>query len=89
MDNQDNKLFIGGIAWTTTEDGLKSHFSQAGDVVEVKIIMNRETGRSKGFGFVTMADAEGAEKAIKELDGKELDGRNLKVAKAMPQKPRE
>lgn len=87
--NQNNKLFVGNISWDSTEDSLKEFFSQAGEVVEVKIIIDKQTGRSKGFGFITMADEEGATKAIEELEGKEVDGRTLKVAKAVPQKPRE
>jgi len=82
----ENKLFIGGISWDTTEESLKEFFAQVGEVVEAKIIYDRVTGRSKGFGFVTMATAEGAEKAIAELDGKELDGRAIKVAEALPPK---
>jgi len=89
MDNTNGKLFIGGIAWETTEDGLKEYFSQIGEVTEVVIIKDRATGKSKGFGFVTMASEEDADKAIAELDGKELDGRSLKVAKARPQEDRD
>lgn len=88
MDNQ-NKVFVGGISWDTTEEGLKEFMSQVGEVVEVKIIKDKFSGRSKGFGFVTFADEDGMTKAIEELNGKELDGRELKVAKAQPPKPRE
>ncbi len=83
---QNNKLFVGGISWNTTEDQLKEYFSQIGEVEEVKIITDRMTGRSKGFGFVTYKNEDDANKAIETLDGKELDGRNLKVAKARPQR---
>ncbi|HEC65673.1 MAG TPA: RNA-binding protein [bacterium] len=83
----NNKLFVGGISWDTTEEGLKEFFSQAGTVEEAKIILDRNTGRSKGFGFITMSSEEEAKKAISELDGKELDGRALKVDEARP--PRE
>lgn len=82
----DNKLFVGSIAWATTEEALKEFFAQVGEVVEAKIIIDRQTGRSKGFGFVTMATEEGAQKAITELNGKDLDGRELKVSKALPPK---
>ena len=85
---QNNKLFVGGISWNTTEDQLKEYFSQIGEVEEVKIITDRMTGRSKGFGFVTYKNEEDAKKAIETLDGKELDGRNLKVAQARPQEER-
>ena len=85
---QNNKLFVGGISWNTTEDQLKEYFSQIGEVEEVKIITDRMTGRSKGFGFVTYKNEEDAKKAIETLDGKKLDGRNLKVAQARPQEKR-
>lgn len=84
-----NKLFVGSISWDTKEDALKDFFSQAGNVVEVKIITDKFTGRSKGFGFVTMETEEEAKKAIEELNGKELDGRALVVNEARPQKNQE
>jgi cold-inducible RNA-binding protein len=83
-----NKLFVGGISWNTKEEDLKEFFSQAGTVVEVKIITDRMTGRSKGFGFVTMETEEQAQKAITELNGKELDSRTLRVSEAQPPKER-
>lgn len=89
MDNQNAKLFVGGIAWATTEEGLKEFFSQVGTVVEVKIIIDRQTGKSKGFGFVTMSSEEEADKAVAELNDKEVDGRTLKIDKARPQENRE
>ena len=76
------KLFVGNLSWDTTEASLTEFFSQAGEVLEAKIIMDRMTGKSRGFAFVTMADAEGAEKAKTELNGKELDGREIKVDEA-------
>jgi RNA recognition motif-containing protein len=84
----DNTVFVGGLSWDTTEAGLKEFFGQVGEVVEAKIITDRLTKRSKGFGFVTYAKDEDAAKSITELDGKELDGRNIKVAKALPQRER-
>jgi RNA recognition motif-containing protein len=87
MDN--NKLFIGNMSWNTDDDGLKAFFSQVGEVIDAKVIKDRERNRSKGFGFVTMASEADADKAIAELNGKELDGRQIKVAKAIPQKPRQ
>ncbi|MBN2015379.1 RNA-binding protein [Candidatus Dojkabacteria bacterium] len=83
-----NKLFVGGISWDTTEEGLKELFEQVGKVTEVVIIKDKFSGRSKGFGFVTMEKEEDAKKAIEELNGKELDGRNLTVNEARPQKER-
>ncbi|MEA3357473.1 MAG: RNA-binding protein [Patescibacteria group bacterium] len=77
-----NKLFVGNLSWDTTDASLAEFFAQAGEVLEAKIIMDRMTGKSRGFGFVTMADAESAEKAKAELNGKELDGREIKVDSA-------
>jgi len=73
------KLFVGGLSWDTNETGLKSFFEKVGDVVEATIILDRDTGESRGIGFVTMADRKAAGRAIKELSGKELDGRSLRV----------
>jgi len=89
MDAPENKLFIGNLSWETTEDGLRTAFSQAGTVEEVRIITHRDTGRSKGFGFVVMATAEEAQKAIELMNGKELDGREIVVNVARPQEKRE
>ena len=80
----NNKLFVGSISWNTTEEDLKAFFEQVGEVLEVKIITDRETRRSRGFGFVTMDSEEAAQKAIEELNGKELDGRELIVSLARP-----
>jgi RNA recognition motif-containing protein len=82
----NNKLFVGGIAWATDEEGLKEFFSKAGTVVEAKIVTDRETGRSRGFGFVTMATEEEAQAAIDMLNGQELDGRTLNINVAQPPK---
>jgi cold-inducible RNA-binding protein len=82
------KLFVGGLSWGTTDDGLHSAFSQFGEIVEAKVITDRETGRSRGFGFVTFANDEGATKAIAEMDGTELDGRTIKVNEAEAKPPR-
>jgi RNA recognition motif-containing protein len=82
----NNKLFVGNISWDSTEESLKEFFSQVGEVVEVKIIYDRNTGRSKGFGFVTMGSPEEAQKAITELNGKDCDGRELRIDEARPQK---
>ena len=81
------KLFIGSLAWTTTDDSLKQLFSQAGTVVSATVIKDKFTGKSKGFGFVEMSSDEEAKKAI-ELNGKELDGRTINVNEARPQAPR-
>jgi RNA recognition motif-containing protein len=73
------KLFVGSLSWNTNDDGLRRAFSPFGEVTEVKVIADRDTGRSRGFGFVTFDDDEAATKAIAALDGTELDGRTIKV----------
>jgi len=82
------KLYVGNLSYDTTEDGLKDFFSQAGTVEEATIIVNRATGRSKGFGFVEMSTEEEAQNAMASLNGQELDGRNIVVEEARPMKPR-
>ncbi len=82
------KLFVGGLSWGTSEDVLYSTFEQYGQLEEVKIITDRETGRSRGFGFVTFVDEGDASKAIDAMNGAELDGRNLNVNEARERAPR-
>ncbi len=82
------KLYVGGISYSTTNDGLKAAFAQAGEVLSATIIMDRMTGRSKGFGFVEMANDADADKAIEMWNGKELEGRKLTVNEARPMEPR-
>lgn len=84
-----NKLFVGGISWDTTEDSLRSFFATVGTVTSATIIKDKFTGKSKGFGFVEMSSPEEAEKAMNELNGKELDGRAVAVSEAKPMVPRE
>ena len=74
-----NKLFVGGLSWNTDENGLKNAFEKFGAVSEAKIIFDRETGRSRGFGFVTFDQKDDASEAVSQLDGRELDGRTVKV----------
>ena len=76
------KLFVGGVSWNTTEDGLRQAFQPFGDLSEVKIITDRESGRSRGFGFVTFADGASADAAMSKLNGTELDGKTIKVNEA-------
>lgn len=83
-----NKLFVGGLAWATTEDTLREKFSEAGTVQSVKIMTERDTGRSRGFGFVEMASEEEAQKAIEMFDGQEFDGRKIIVNIARPMEER-
>jgi len=80
-----NKLYVGGIPYRTTEDELRTAFEEAGTVTSVSIISDRMTGRSRGFGFVEMADEAQAQAAVDRWDGKEYDGRMLSVSFARPQ----
>ncbi len=78
------KLYVGGIAYRTTQDDLRQAFEAAGAVASASIIMDRETGRSKGFGFVEMESDDDALKAIDMFNGKEIDGRRVTVNEARP-----
>ena len=78
------KLFIGGLAFSTSTERLREVFTAAGQVESAAVVTDRDTGRSRGFGFVEMATAEEADKAIAQFHGKDLDGRQLKVEKASP-----
>ncbi len=84
-----NKVYVGSLSFDTTEDTLKDLFSQAGTVNSASIVMDKFSGRSKGFAFVEMSSEEEAKKAIEMFNGKELDGRNIVVdeAKPMAEKP--
>jgi len=86
---QSRKLYVGGLSYDSTEQSLHSLFSQSGGVQSVKIINDRDTDRSKGFGFVEMTNVEDAESAVRDHDGKEFEGRRLTVNEAKPQAPRE
>jgi len=74
-----SKLFVGGLAWATTDGTLRSHFEGSGEVTEAKVITDRETGRSRGFGFVTFTDPDVASAAKEALHGTDLDGRTIRV----------
>ena len=74
-----NKLFIGNLSWTTHDDGLRAAFEKYGEITEAKVITDRMTGKSRGFGFVTFADDAAAEKAKAEMDGFMLDNRAIRV----------
>lgn len=74
-----HKLFIGGLAFSTSTDRLREVFAQTGVVESAAVVTDRDTGNSRGFGFVEMATAEEAAEAVKQLNGKEVDGRTLKV----------
>jgi RNA recognition motif-containing protein len=81
------KIYVGNLSFSATESEIESLFAQHGEVVSVKVITDRETERSRGFAFVEM-DEEGAETAIRELDGHEMDGRPLRVNEARERRPR-
>ena len=82
------KLYVGNISFNTTNQDLNDLFGAIGTVESANIVEDRETGRSRGFGFVEMASKEEAENAIAQLNGKEVDGRELKVNEAKPQESR-
>jgi len=84
----NNKLFVGGLSFDTTENDLQDAFAAHGTVDNVNIITDRMTGKSKGFAFVTMSSPEDAQKAISGLNGGVLDGRNLTVNEARPREER-
>lgn len=83
-----SKLYVGGLAYSVTEAELEAFFAPHGKVVSAVVIKDRDSGQSKGFGFVEMEDAAGAQAAIQELNGKELGGRSLTVNEARPQEDR-
>ena len=84
----EKRLYVGNLPFDTSEDQLHELFSAHGQIVSAKLITDMETGRSRGFGFVEMSSSEEAKAAITALDGKEVDGRNLKVNEAKPQEKR-
>ncbi len=73
------KLFVGSLSWNTDDHGLRQAFDPFGPISEAKVITDRDSGRSRGFGFVTFDDDDSADKAISAMDGTELDGRSIKV----------
>jgi RNA recognition motif-containing protein len=83
-----NNLYVGNLSFDTKEEDLRELFAAYGEVVSAKVIMDRDTGRPRGFGFVEMAGAEDAKNAIENLDGREFMGRNLKVNVAQPRENR-
>lgn len=81
-------LFIGSLAYATTDDTLKAFFETIGEVNSARVVTDRDTGRSKGFGFVEFANEANNQKAVDELNGKELDGRAINVSLARPKEDR-
>lgn len=84
------KLFVGSLAWGTTDDTLQAHFAQCGTVASAKVVTDRDSGRSRGFGFVEFDDDKEADAAVEKLNNSELDGRTITVNEARPRedKPR-
>lgn len=88
MEEQKNKLYVGNLPYEVNNEKLKEIFAAAGEVTEANVVMDRYSGRSKGFGFVTMKDEAIAEKAIKDLNETEIDGRKIIVNVARPMRER-
>ena len=82
------KLYVGNLSYQTTDQELETMFAQAGEVTDAVVIMDRDSGRSKGFGFVEMGDEASAQAAIDRFNGTEFGGRTIKVAEAKPRAPR-
>lgn len=82
------KIYVGNLPWRATDAQLSQLFGNHGEVSDAKIVTDRETGRSRGFGFVTMASSDDAQRAIAQLNGADLDGRALKVNEAEERRPR-
>ena len=83
------KLFVGNLSWGIDDNPVWDMFSVHGEVTEARIVLDRETQRSRGFGFVTYADSKNANTAIEKMNSKEVDGRAIKVNEAMERQPRE
>ncbi len=83
------KMYVGGLSWDTTDESLRNAFEKYGEVTEVAVIKDRDTGRSRGFGFVTMDSDDGCKAAMSALDGTELDGRSIKVNEAKEKSSRD
>ena len=83
------KIYVGNLGYSVTNDTLNAKFAQFGNVSSAKVIMDRDTNRSKGFGFVEMSTSSEAAKAIQSLNGSEFEGRNMNVSEAKPMEPRE
>lgn len=81
------KIYVGNLPWSADESGLRDLFSSVGEVLSAAVVSDRETGRSRGFGFIEMDDSD-ADKAISELNGREMDGRQLRINEARPREER-
>jgi RNA recognition motif-containing protein len=83
------KIYVGNLGYSVNNETLKQKFAQYGTVSSSNVIMDKETGRSKGFGFIEMSNAQEASSAIESLNGSEFEGRNMNVSEAKPQAPRD
>ncbi|MEZ4387170.1 MAG: RNA-binding protein [Candidatus Krumholzibacteriia bacterium] len=82
------KIYVGNLSFDSTDRDLSTMFAEFGDVASASVVMDRDTGRSRGFGFVEMSDDAAAMKAIQAVNGKQVDGRELNVNEARPREPR-
>jgi len=82
------KLYVGNLPFSVTQEQLKDMFSSYGEVTEATLVIDKYSGRSRGFGFVTITDDAAADKAVAEMNGKDVEGRPLKVSEARPMEPR-
>ncbi len=87
--NMNTKIYVGNLSYRTGEEQLSQHFEKFGQIASVIIVMDRLTNRSKGFGFITFENQASAQQAVQEMNGKEIDGRTIKVSIAKPPKERE
>ncbi|HCR56093.1 TPA: RNA-binding protein [Candidatus Saccharibacteria bacterium] len=85
---QKQNLFVGSLAYATSDDSLKAFFESVGPVASARVITDRDSGRSKGFGFVEMENEADNQKAVDQLNGQELDGRSINVSLARPKEDR-
>ncbi|KAL3814444.1 hypothetical protein ACJIZ3_015712 [Penstemon smallii] len=84
-DDVEYRCFVGGLSWSTSDRGLKDAFEKFGHLLEAKVVLDKESGRSRGFGFVTFDEKQAMEEAIEAMNGIDLDGRSITVDKAQPQ----
>lgn len=83
-----NRIFVGGLPWAAGESELRTHFESCGEITDAVVVMDRDSGRSKGFGFVTFETDEAAASAIDTLDGSDMGGRSVRVSEAKPRPER-
>jgi cold-inducible RNA-binding protein len=79
---EETKLFVGNLSWNTTDSSLGDAFSEFGEVIDSKVVTDRFTGKSRGFGFITFADPDSADTALEQMNGQEVDGRSIRIDRA-------